>query len=88
MTTPLDRFTYTFGEVVLVGIRRGTRYKTTWYLSCPECRGEHMFHQAGSKLWHTSCVLSGIEWLITPRELFITKPIDLSLILGEENGIR
>lgn len=83
-----DSFDYTFGEIVLTGKRRGTRYKTTWYLNCPECRGEHMFHQTGSKVWHTSCQLSGIEWTITPREFFICKPVDLTLILGEENGNR
>lgn len=88
MTLPLDRFTYTFGEIVMTGVRANTRYKTTWYLCCPECRGEHMFRQTGSKVWHTSCSLSGIEWTITPREYHVTKPLDLTLILGEENGDR
>lgn len=86
MSKPLDRFTYTFGEIVMVGKRASTRYKTTWYLVCPECKGEHMFRQTGSKVWHTSCQLSDIEWTITPREFYTCKPIDLTLILGEENG--
>lgn len=88
MSKPLDRFKYTFGEIVLVGTRRDTRHTTTWYLVCPQCQGEHMFRQTGSKVWHTSCILSGIEWTITPRELYICKPKDFTLILGEENGDR
>lgn len=83
-----DSFDYTFGEIVLTGKRAGTRYKTTWYLNCPECKGQHMFRQSGSKIWHTSCVLSSIEWTITPREIYICKPVNFSLILGEENGDR
>ena len=88
MSKPLDQFEYTFGEIVLVGMRSATRYKTTWYLKCPECKGRHMFRQTGSKVWHTSCELFGIEWTITPREYYICKPNDFSLILGEENGDR
>lgn len=88
MSQKVDRFSYTFGELVLIGTRRGTRYKTTWYLVCPQCKGEHMFRQTGSKVWHTSCILTDIEWTITPKETFITKPIDLTIILGEENGDR
>lgn len=88
MSAPRDRFDYTFGEIILTGVRASTRYKTTWYLKCPECKGEHMFRQTGSKVWHTSCILSGIEWTITPREIYTCKPIDFTLILGEENGNR
>jgi len=88
MSRPLDKFEYTFGEIVLVGRRAATRYKTTWYLKCPQCRGEHMFRQTGSKVWHTSCVLSGIEWTITPREFYTCKPVDFSLVLGGDNDSR
>lgn len=84
MSKPLDRFTYTFGEIVLVAVRADHRYKTTWYLKCPECDGEHMFRQTGSKVWHTSCGLCGIEWTITPREVYICKPVNLTLILGDD----
>lgn len=83
MSKPLDRFEYAFGDIVMVGTRRGTEYKTTWYLKCPQCRGEHMFRQTGSAVWHTSCVLTGIEWTITPREVYTCKPTDLTLILGD-----
>jgi len=83
-----ETFQYTFGEIILIGKRLGHRYKTTWYLVCPECKGEHMFRQTGSKVWHTSCALSDIEWTITPREFYTCKPVDFSLILGAENGDR
>ena len=86
MTKPLDEFIYDFGDIVMLGKRRENRYQTTWYLQCPECNGKHMFRLTGSKVWHTSCELSGIEWTITPREYYICKPCDLTLILGEENG--
>lgn len=88
MTIALDEFVYQFGEIVLTGRRRGTRYQVTWYLNCSECGNRHMLRQAGSKVWHTSCEVSDIEWTLTPREVHISKQIDLTLILGEENGYR
>lgn len=86
MSALRDTFTYTFGELVLTGKRQSTRYKTTWYLVCPECQGEHMFRQTGSKVWHTSCQLFGIEWTVTPVEFYVCKKQDFSLILGEESN--
>lgn len=88
MAAKLDEFVYPFGEIVLIGHRGSQRFKTTWYLKCPDCSGKHMFRQMGSKVWHTFCEATKTEWTITPREYYICKPIDLTIILGEENNDR
>jgi hypothetical protein len=83
MTKPVERFTYTFGELVLVARRPEGRQSVTWYMNCPECSGQHMFRKTGSKVWHTSCWKSGVEWTITPAEYYVQRPLDLSRVLGE-----
>lgn len=84
MSIQLATFEYTFGDLVFIGRRRETRYKTTWYLKCPECQQEHMFRQSGTKLWHTSCEKYHVEWTVTPREYHISRSEDMTLIMGEE----
>lgn len=83
MATVMDTFTYHFSDLVLVAHRPRGRPQTTWYIQCPECKGKHMFRRTGSKVWHTSCLLSGVEWTITPAEYYIQKPLDLTRILGD-----
>jgi len=84
MTQRKDKFTYRFSDIVLIGHRSKGRTETTWYINCPQCHGEHMFRKAGSKIWHTSCVLAGVEWTITPAEYHVSKKCDMTKILGEE----
>jgi len=84
MATIMDRYTYHFSDIVLTGHRARGRTETTWYIECPECKGQHMFKKTGSKVWHTSCILSGVEWTVTPAEYYVLKPCDFSKILGEQ----
>jgi len=83
MSQKVETFTYRFSELVLVGHRAPGRLETTWYIDCPECHGQHMFRKTGSKVWHTSCWMSGVEWTVTPAEYYIQKPMDLTKILGD-----
>lgn len=82
MSKPVERFIYNFSDIVLIGHRASGRGEITWYVECPQCHGQHMFRKQGNKLWHTSCDLSGIEWIITPSEYHVTKRCDLSRLLG------
>lgn len=83
MATKFEEFVYTFGELVLIGHRPYGRTSTTWYLQCQECHGKHQFKKTGSKVWHTSCWFSGVEWTITPSEYYVQKPLDFSKIIGD-----
>jgi len=83
MTAKKESFQYRFSDIVLIGHRCTRSVRTTWYIECPECQGQHMFKRAGAKIWHTSCWLSGVEWTITPAEYYICRPMDFSKILGD-----
>lgn len=83
MSAKVESFTYKFSELVILGHRPQGRTTTTWYIECPECNGQHMFRKTGSKVWHTSCWFSGVEWTITPAEYYVLKPCDFSKILGQ-----
>lgn len=71
-----------FGDLVLVGRQPENRNHTTWFVECEHCQGRHIFRKQGAKIWHTSCILSGVEWTITPAEYFVQRPGDFSKILG------
>jgi len=83
MPKVVERFEYTFSEIVLMGTRQQGSYSTTWYIECPECNGKHQFHKQGSKMWQAQCRLFGVEWTVTPREYYVKKPIDLTSVMGE-----
>jgi len=83
MSLPVETFRYRFSDIVVIGARAPGRTKTTWYIECDYCKGQHMFRQSGTKIWHTSCGLFDIEWTITPAEYYVKKPADFTQILGE-----
>lgn len=83
MTVAVDSFTYNFVDIILTGHRRRGGRSITWYVECEFCGSKHQFKKTGSKVWHTSCGASRIEWTITPAEYYILKPCDFSKILGD-----
>jgi len=84
MSQSVERFQYRFSDIVIIGARVPGRVKTTWYIQCENCGGQHMFRQTGTKVWHTSCQIFDVEWTITPAEYYIKKSADFSVILGEK----
>lgn len=78
-----DEFTYTFNDLVLIGRKPENRQHTTWYVACEFCHGRHVFTKQGKKIWHTSCILSGVEWTVTPAEYYIQRPADFTGIMRE-----
>ena len=83
MARIMEEFIYTFGDLVFTGRRPRNRSRTTWYLRCTECGKRHMFGHTGTKIWHTSCQESGVEWTITPAEYYILRPADFSKVLSD-----
>lgn len=83
MANRYEEFTYSFGEIVMMGRRPINRDRTVWYINCPECGGQHCFTKLGRKIWVTHCVLFDVEWTITPAEFYVKKPADFTLILGD-----
>lgn len=78
-----DEIRHNFGDLVIVGTKSEKRHYTTWYVECDQCQGRHIFRKQGPKVWHTSCVLSGVEWTVTPADYYIQKRCNLTKILGE-----
>jgi len=83
MTKPVEQEIFDFSELVLVAHRPHGRGETTWYVNCPECHSQHMFRKTGSKIWHTSCWKTGVEWTVTPAEYYVQRPLDLTSVLRE-----
>lgn len=87
MSAVVESFTYKFSDLVVVGHRAKGRPKVTWYIVCSECKGKHMLRQAGPKIWHTSCFISNVEWTVTPAEYYVSRPLDLTEILGDKRNV-
>lgn len=83
MATTVEKFEYTFGDLVMIGQRPFGRCTTTWYVKCSCPLGQHQFRKLGSMTWHTRCDTYDVEWTITPREYYVQRPANLSVIMGE-----
>jgi hypothetical protein len=83
MTTTIEQFEYQFSDIVFVATRPFNRYRTTWYVKCDCEQKRHMFRKLGPKIWVARCDTHGIEWTVTPRELYTCRAMDLTKVMGE-----
>jgi hypothetical protein len=84
MSKKAEVSTHEVGDIQLLSKQVPGSSLTAWYIKCPDCKGEHLFHKTGPKMWHTSCFLSETGYLLTPSGYYVEKSFDLSRIMRNE----